>query len=89
PGGSDGYTVVLASLPERSGRPAAIAKAREASDAGLRQVGVLRSSRYGSLHPGYFVVFSGVYDTFGEAEQGVSAARRAGYDAAYARQIAS
>jgi hypothetical protein len=89
PAGSDGYTVILASVPEPSGRARATATAREASDAGLAEVGVLRSSRFGSLHPGYFVVFSGIYDTFGEAEQGITTARRAGYDKAYVRPIAS
>jgi hypothetical protein len=89
PANTDGYTVVLASLPEAAGRAAATRKAREASDAGLSQVGVLLSSRYQSLHPGYFVVFAGVHGTRAEAEQAVSAARQAGYDAAYARQISS
>ena len=89
PAGKNGYTIILASVPEPSGRAPATATARAASDSGLAQVGVLRSSRFGSLHPGYFVVFSGIYDTFGQAEQGVSAARRAGYDRAYVRPIAS
>lgn len=88
PQGRGGYTVVLASLPEANGRPAAADKARDALEAGLRQVGVLRSDEYATLHPGYFVVFAGVYPSMQAAEEGVSAARRAGYDTPYAREIA-
>ena len=52
-----GWTIVLVSLPQANGRTAAVAKAREARSGGLRRVGVLDSSRYASLHPGYYVVF--------------------------------
>lgn len=88
PEGTRGWTVVLASLPQGGGRAGATAKAKEAAQAGLTEVGVLDSSKYSSLHPGYFVVFSGVYDARGQAEQGVSQARARGYQAAYAREIA-
>ncbi|MGE5690536.1 MAG: hypothetical protein ACM33B_08260 [Pseudomonadota bacterium] len=86
PDGRSGYTVVLASLPETGGRPAAVAKARDALRAGLRQVGVLRSGDYASLHPGYFVVFSGVYASSAAAQDAVAAANDAGYRA-YTRPI--
>jgi hypothetical protein len=81
------WTLVLASLPTSSGRKAAIAKARQALDADLGQVGVLDSARYSSLHPGYYVVFSGVYDSLGDAQDVVSEAADAGYENAYARRI--
>ena len=68
------------------GRPAAVTKARDAIDAGLRQVGVIRSNDYSSLHPGYFVVFSGVYPTNAAAQQGIAAARNAGFNP-YVRPI--
>jgi hypothetical protein len=55
----DGYTVVLQSLPS-SAPTSAEATARRALAAGLRDVGVLDSSAYSSLHPGYLVVFAGV-----------------------------
>jgi eukaryotic-like serine/threonine-protein kinase len=86
PQGRSGHTIVLASLPATGGRPAAVAKAREAIDGGLRQVGVLRSDDYSSLHPGYFVVFSGVYPTNAAAQEGIAAARDAGYNP-YVRPI--
>jgi hypothetical protein len=89
PAGVDGYTVVLNSLPAPGGRAEATQKARAAADAGLTEVGVLDSSRFSSLHPGYYVVFSGVYGSMAEATRFVDEARRAGFDTAYARLIAS
>ena len=70
-----------------TGRDAAVAQARQAASRGLRQVGVLESARYSSLHPGYYVVFSGIYSSLAAAQAAVSRARAAGYGAAYARQI--
>ena len=81
------WTLVLASLPTSRGRKAAIAKARQALDADLAQVGVIDSARFSSLHPGYYVVFSGVYDSLGDAQDAVSEAADAGYENAYARRI--
>lgn len=87
PAGTDGWTVVLASIPAGGGRAPATAQAREARDAGLREVGILLSSSFSSLHPGYFVVFAGVHESQSQAESAVPAARAAGYPAAYARRV--
>jgi hypothetical protein len=88
PTGQSGYTVVLESVPTSgNGRALALARARAASKAGLPQVGVLDSSRYSSLHPGYSVVFSGIYDSRGQADQAQAAANAKGFSAAYVRQI--
>ncbi|HZO61495.1 MAG TPA: hypothetical protein VFB35_00785 [Gaiellaceae bacterium] len=84
----NGFTVVLASIPARgSGHADAEARATDALRRGLRDVGILTSDRFASLHPGYFVVFAGVYDTLDEAQ---TAARRARsrFPNAYAREIA-
>jgi hypothetical protein len=89
PRGRSGWTLVLASLPSSAKREAAVAKARQALAAGLPQVGVLDSSRYSSLHPGYFVVFSGVYNTLSTAQDAASRAADAGYGNAYARRVTS
>jgi hypothetical protein len=79
---------VLASIPDGQGTRAVAGRhARQAIDRGLRQVGVLDSSRFTSLHPGYLVVFSGVYANQGAAEQALSRARVADYRSAYTRQI--
>jgi hypothetical protein len=83
----DGFTVVLASVPARgSGRQDAEATAKEAIAKGLREVGVLVSSRFASLHPDYFVVFAGVYDSLEDAETAVARVSSR-FPNAYARQI--
>jgi hypothetical protein len=87
PAGRSGYTVVLESIPTRAGRSLAVARARDASRDGLPEVGVLDSSRYSSLHPGYHVVFSGIYSSRSEAERARAAASAKGFGAAYTRQI--
>jgi len=87
PAGRSGFTVVLESLPASTGRSLAFARARAASRAGLPQVGVLDSSRYSSLHPGYYVVFSGVYSSRGQAETARAAAAEKGFRLAYSREI--
>lgn len=87
PPGQTGYTVVLASLPESAGRGPAVRAGQRAAQQGLTDVGVLNSSEFSSLHPGYWVVFSGIYDTLDEARSGLDTAR-AGFPQAYTRQIA-
>jgi hypothetical protein len=76
PAGEDGWTVALASLPQTGGRQVALARARKARARGLPQVGVLDSSRYASLHPGYWIVFTGIYSSEAEATSAVETARR-------------
>ncbi len=51
-----------------------------------RGAGVLDSGKFASLHPGYYVVFAGVYASLDQAQ---TAARSIGskYPNAYARQI--
>lgn len=84
---TDGYTVILQSIPTGAGRTNAVRTAKQALSAGLPQVGVLDSAQYSSLHPGYYVVFSGVYPSNGEAAAHVSEAQQAGFRAAYVRPI--
>jgi hypothetical protein len=86
PAGTTGWTLVLAST---TGQESATSRAKEASKAGLPRVGVLDSSQYSSLHPGYFVVFSGIYGSQADAEGALDAAQAKGYGAAYVREIAS
>ncbi len=76
PVGQDGWTIALASLPQTSGRAPALARARSARAKRLTSVGVLDSSRYASLHPGYWIVFSGVYASEAEATSALEDARR-------------
>jgi hypothetical protein len=86
PAGRSGYTVVLASLPVARGLEAARAKAREALRARMPRVGVLESSRFSSLHPGYYVVFSGIHETFADAQRTLGRFPQA-FRTGYVRQI--
>lgn len=87
PSGQDGYTIVIASYETSGGRGRAETKAREAINKGLDEVGVLNSSNYSSLTPGYYVVFSGVHDTEAQARNSLNGVRTAGYPTAYVRDI--
>ncbi len=87
PAGQSGYTLVLESLPAAAGRDNAVAVARRAKRAGLKDVGVLASAQYSSLHPGYFVVFSGIYSTQAQATGAVSSAHAKGFPDAYQTRV--
>ena len=87
PARKDGFTIVLASVPTSRGRSEAEATARPALDAGLTQVGVLSSSDYLSLNPGYYVTFTGIYDTLAAARNDLASARILGFPRAYVREI--
>ena len=76
PGAEDGWTIVLASYPQVEGRRPAALKARDARRHGLRRVGILDSSSYASLHPGYWVVFAGIYGSEAEATSELARARQ-------------
>ncbi|HEY3050658.1 MAG TPA: zinc ribbon domain-containing protein [Gaiellaceae bacterium] len=86
PAGQNGWTIVLASIPQSAGRAAAVSEARKALNAGLTDVGVLNSSEFSSLHSGYFVVFSGTYNSESEAKSALDTAKGS-YAQAYVRQI--
>ncbi|HEX4745466.1 MAG TPA: hypothetical protein VFU99_01175 [Gaiellaceae bacterium] len=87
PAEQEGWTIALASLPQTSGRAAALTRARRARAKNLPQVGVLDSSRYASLHPGYWIVFSGVYSSEAEATSALEVARRASRTAVVRRVV--
>ena len=87
PAGKSGWTVVLGSLPTANGRDFALAQARAAEHSGLQAVGIIDSSKYASLHPGYYVLFSGVYTSFDDANTAATTAQSHGYRRAYVRRI--
>jgi hypothetical protein len=87
PAGQSGYTEVLESLPVANGRAAAVARARRAKRAGLKDVGVISSAQYSSLHPGYFVVFAGIFRTAADASAGLSDAHAKGFPDAYQTRV--
>jgi len=86
PAGRDGWTIVLVSLPESGGRAAAETRAGRARAAGLEGAGVLRSSDFASLNPGYYVVFAGVFDSLDAALEALPGARSA-FPTAYTRRV--
>jgi hypothetical protein len=88
PAGEDGWTVILKSVPTSDGRREANAAAQDALDSGLPEVGVLDSSNFSSLNPGYYATFTGVYDTRNEAVNALPRARNSGFPLAYAREVA-
>jgi hypothetical protein len=87
PATTDGWTIVLLSYPAVRGRTAPLQTARRAAGLGLPQVGVLDSSDFSSLHPGYAIVFSGVYRSRADAEAALTSARATGFGTAYTREI--
>ena len=86
PAGTDGFTVVIASLPRAFDAGQAAARALAAAHQGLPEAGVLVSDAFASLHPGYLVIFSGIYATLDEAQRAAAAAQRL-YPGAYSRRI--
>lgn len=88
PVGEDGYTVVLRSTPTSDGRGPAESAAQQARTNGLPEVGILESSDFSSLNPGYHVTFTGIYDTENEAENALPRARTSGFPTAYVREVA-
>ena len=88
PPGTDGFTVVLKSTPVSEGRGPAESSAQQALNAGLPEVGILDSSNFTTLNPGYYVTFTGVYDSQNEAENALPRARSSGFPTAYVREVA-
>ena len=87
PAGRAGWTIVLDSVPATNGRAGALGEANQAVRLGLPEVGVLDSAQFSSLHPGYFVVFTGVYATEAAAQSHIIDAHRRGYREPYPRRI--
>ncbi len=88
PAGQSGYAVILASKDSASFTQAdAQAIADQASAAGVQMVGVLDSSQFPTLNPGYWAVFSGPYTTKDEAATAATTIQGQGYPDAYARQV--
>jgi hypothetical protein len=87
PADRNGWTIVLFSYPVNGGTAAPNATATRAAHGGLPDVGVLDSNQFSSLHPGYYVVFSGIYSSAGEAETALRTVHATGFATAYTRQI--
>jgi hypothetical protein len=77
PRSQTGWTIVLASVPKASGRDEAVAIAQRARTRRLPRVGVLDSSRFASLRPGYWMTFTGRYQSEADATGSLRRARAA------------
>lgn len=82
PGGS-GFTAILASLPSEA---EAVSTQAEATTRGL-DAGMLYSSNFSSLRPGYWVVFSGSFADASEAAARTRRAHELGFVDAYPRFV--
>ena len=89
PPSKDGFTVVLKSVPTSNGRSQAEAAADKARTNGLSQVGILNSSDFSSLNPGYYVTFTGIYNTESQASAALPNARSKGFPTAYVREVSN
>jgi hypothetical protein len=87
PAQKSGYTIVLESLPVTGGKANALARARRAKHNGLKDVGVITSAQYSSLHPGYYVVFAGIFGSAAETAAGLSSAHARGFPDAYQTRV--
>ena len=76
-------------VPTSNGRSQAEAAADKARTNGLSQVGILNSSDFSSLNPGYYVTFTGIYDTQSQANAALPNARSKGFPTAYVREVSN
>lgn len=70
-----GWTIVLVSVPKVEGRDEALAVVAAARARDLPSVGILDSSRVTSARPGFWLVFTGVYEAEAEATGALRPAR--------------
>ncbi len=88
PAGESGWAVMLASKAiDRFTLADAELIAEEARVAGVPRVGVLDSTNYPSLNPGYWAVFSGPYASRAAAEAELATIRSLGFADAYPREV--
>ena len=88
PVGQTGWAVILASKSQSEFQESdAQAIADQAATSGVQMTGVLDSSQFPTLNPGYWAVFSGPYATKAEAESAAATIQSQGYPDAYARQV--
>ena len=83
-----GWIVILASIPTRNGRSAALSFARGARRS-VGGVSVLNSSNRRPLRGGYWVVYTGPYSTLAAVSQRAGDIHAAGYRTAYIRELIS
>lgn len=84
----DGWTVIIESLDVADPASESTARTHAAEMvAGGIEAGVLYSTGYRSLNPGYWAVFSGLFDTEAQARSHMDWLINNGYPYAYFRQV--
>jgi SPOR domain len=81
------YIVVLASIPLSGGRGMASRYASKAKSAGVRNVGVLKSSSYATLRSGFYVVYAGPFASLKDTLAALGQARSQGFVTSYSRRL--
>lgn len=82
-----GWIVILASIPTAQGADAANAFAAQARKAGFGTVSVLNSSNRKPLRGGYWVVYTGPYNTLAQVSTFADTIHSSGFKTAYIRQL--
>jgi hypothetical protein len=87
PNGRNGWMAVLSSKPDDTYTFADFCqRLQKAKSQGYANVGIIDSTDYSSLNPGYWVLYQGPYDTHAEATAAAQSAQ-ADWPGAYPRQI--
>ena len=81
-----GWIVILASIPTGEGRAAAVKFAAHANQS-LGALQILNSSNRRPLRGGYWVVYTGPFNTLAQVSQRADAVHGAGYPTAYIREL--
>lgn len=90
PAGQDGWTVVVAGYPTNlaNAQQSAQQRAADVTEDGFTDGGVLDSGDFPTLCPGFYVVFSGVFDSKSLAERRLTELRaKGGYADLYTREV--
>jgi septal ring-binding cell division protein DamX len=82
-----GWIVILASIPTAQGADAANSFAAQARKAGFGTVSVLNSSSRKPLRGGYWVVYTGPYNTLAQVSNFADTIHGSGFRTAYIRQL--
>lgn len=82
-----GWIVILASIPTAQGATAANAFAATARKSGFGAVSVLNSSNSKPLRGGYWVVYTGPYNTLAQVSTAADTIHGSGFKTAYIRQL--
>jgi hypothetical protein len=82
-----GWIVILASIPTAQGATAANSFAAQARKGGFGTVSVLNSSNSKPLRGGYWVVYTGPYNTLAQVSTAADTIHGSGFKTAYIRQL--